>query len=125
MGIYPALDPIRPDNTATSRMKLFIFLMLIGVAVSCEYTIKTRLKEFGQGKDFQKVFNEYATNGYIGPKGMGNILYDAGVSWGCRWPYKVIAKLDLNDDGKLTFDEINSAIQNAPQQDMKDEWIFN
>merc|ERR1712121_88949 len=121
----PKLESLRHNNTGEVRMKLFIFLTMIGLAFACESQTKRQLQLFGEGKDFREVFDQYATSaGYIDGEGMRRILYDAGVSWGCRWPYKVIAKLDMNGDGKLAFPEINSQIQNAQADTLDKAWNF-
>ena len=49
-------------------------------------------------------------SGYIENKGMGDFLIDIGVSDWCQWPSQVIAELDPNDDGKLSFEEISSIL---------------
>ena len=49
-------------------------------------------------------------SGYIENKGMGDFLIDIGVSDWCQWPSLVIAALDPNDDGKLSFEEISSIL---------------
>ena len=41
---------------------------------------------------------------------MGDFLIDIGVSDWCQWPSQVIAELDPNDDGKLSFEEISSIL---------------
>ena len=41
---------------------------------------------------------------------MGDFLIDIGVSDWCQWPSLVIAALDPNDDGKLSFEEISSIL---------------
>ena len=58
-------------------------------------------------KNLETVVEKYANkNGFIEYDEMKTFLYDIGVSWGCRYPGKVIGNLDQNNDRKLTFEEI-------------------
>ena len=96
-------------------MKLvFIFLLICLVStgcLGCEEEIQGKIKSFVKGKDLKVLFKKYATNsGYIKTKGMSKFLIDIGVSDWCQWPDMVIAELDPNNDGKLTYEEISSVL---------------
>ena len=80
--------------------------------MTCEDEITQKLKLFVEGKTLEKLFQKYATKGFIFKDGMKNILIDAGVGYFCRWPSKVISKFDSDGDGKLSLEEIKSNMQN-------------
>ena len=72
----------------------------------CE-EIQEKIVAFGKGKDLKELFQKYANkDGFITVKEMKTFLEDAGVSWGCRYPGKVIERLDQNNDKKLSYAEI-------------------
>ena len=97
---------------------LFIFLWICLVTgclayedETCEEEIQRKIKSFVKGKDWKKMFKRYANNsGYIENDEMGDFLIDIGVSDWCQWPTQVLAKLDPNKDGKLSFEEISSVL---------------
>ena len=100
------------------RMKLLIFLIMIGLVIACEDEIKQKLKLFVKGKDLNKLFKKYAPSGYIVEEGMDKFLTDADVEYWCRWPTEVIRKLDLDGDEKVSWKEINSQIQNVQHEEL-------
>ena len=78
---------------------------------TCEEEIQRKIKSFVKGKDWKVLFKRYANNsGYIENDEMGDFLIDIGVSDWCQWPTQVLAKLDPNKDGKLSFEEISSVL---------------
>ena len=105
--------------TFSYRMKpVCVFLCIFLVAgclayedETCEEEIQRNIKSFVKGKDWKVLFKKYANNsGYIENDEMGDFLIDIGVSDWCQWPTQVLAKLDPNNDGKLSFEEISSVL---------------
>jgi len=77
--------------------------------------IQEKIVAFVKGKDLKGVFQNYAnTYGYIDNNQMKTFLHDAGVSWGCRYPGKVIGWMDQNNDEKLTYEEIVQRLAKQP-----------
>ena len=49
---------------------------------------------------------------------MDKFLLDADVSDWCRWPTIVIEKLDLDNDEKLAWDEVETAFKSFPHEEL-------
>merc|ERR1712018_520981 len=104
------------DTFKTFRMKcvfvlLSIYLVAICTVTGCKNEIQGAIESFVKGKDFNVLFSEYANKGgYIGANEMDSFLYDAEVSYICRWPTQVIDEFDQDSDGALSYEEINAAL---------------
>ena len=94
-----------------SRKRLFLLFILIGIVYCCEDEIKEKLKLFGKGKNLKELFAKYAPSGFMDSDEMDKFLLDADVSDWCRWPTIVIEKLDLDNDEKLAWDEVETAFK--------------
>ena len=79
-------------------------------AESCQEEIERKLKIFAEERfnnDMAAAFDYYDTNGDgVDKEEMNNILYDAGVSWSCRWAGKVIDHFDKNGNGRVEKHEL-------------------
>ena len=114
--------------TFSYRMKLVcIFLCIILVTgclayedETCEEEIQRKIESFVKGKDWKALFKKYANykSGYIENDEMGDFLIDIGVSDWCQWPTQVLAKLDPNNDGKLSFEEISSLLTKMQRNEL-------
>ena len=100
------------------RMKLLIFLTMIGLVIACENEIKQKLNLFVKGKDLGELFKKYAPSGYILNEGIDKFLTDADVEDWCRWPTLVIEKLDLDGDAKISWEEIYSQLRTILHEEL-------
>ena len=93
------------------QQNFLFFLIIITLATGCKEEIKEKLTLFVEGKDFKTLFLKYASNDDMNSEQMKELLIDAGVSYWCRWPAKVIEKLDANEDERLSWKEVSSALK--------------
>ena len=114
----------RDDFNRMKFVLIFLWICLVTGCLAyedetCEEEIQRKIKSFAKGKDWKVLFKRYATNsGYIENDEMGDFLIDIGVSDWCQWPTQVLAKLDPNKDGKLSFEEISSVLSKLQRDEL-------
>ena len=88
------------------------------MSAGCEEEVQEKLALIAEGKDLKTLYLKYAPNGDMNSEQMKELLIDAGVSYWCRWPAKVIEKFDVNEDGKLSWKEVNDALKKPDTNDL-------
>ena len=93
-----------------SFVAVLILLTVLCRGESCQEEIERKLQIFAEERfnnDASAVFDHYDTNGDgVDKAEMSNILYDAGVSWSCRWAGKIVDHFDKNGDGRVEKHEL-------------------
>ena len=100
------------------KLQFLFFVIIIALATECEEEIQEKLVSFVEGKDLKTLFFKYAPNGDMNSKQMNEFLLDAGVSYMCRWPAKVIEKLDADKDGKLSWKEVSDTFKKSTHEEL-------
>lgn len=91
------------------RLAILVSLAVIGAA-DCQSEIDSKLRCLAGRYDHHvgAAFNTYDRdcNGCVDSSEVHQVLFDAGVSWICRWPGQVVAHFDTNRDNCIQRDEL-------------------